>query len=165
MMRPYSGNRIGLGVVGALLLGAGAYAYLRGAGLLGRGRNARVLGDDVTGYVAAHPWILWGIALALVLAAMLATRWLFKALGWGRLGHRSGTGTALLCVGLKDVDGIGRTSVRVVDQDRLRMAVTCPATADVGAVVTKLDREIVGRVRRDVGDNDMGAIVRVHVRR
>ncbi|WP_431896657.1 hypothetical protein [Nonomuraea sp. bgisy101] len=164
-MRQYSGNRIGLGVVGAVLLGAGVYAYLRGGGELGKGRNTMVLEADLDGFVAAHPLISWGLALALVLAAMLATRWLFMALGWGRLGNRSGTGTALLCVGLKDVDGISRTSVRVVGEDRLRLAVTCPVTADVGAVVTKLDREIVGRVRRDIGEDDMGAIVRVHVRR
>ncbi|MEU7894729.1 hypothetical protein AB0B45_17940 [Nonomuraea sp. NPDC049152] len=164
-MRQYSGNRIGLGVVGAVLLGVGGYAYLRGAGALGKGRNARVLEADLTGYVAAHPWIAWGLALVLVLIAMLTTRWLFMALGWGRLGSRSGTGTALLCVGLKDVDGISRTSVRVVGEDRLRLAVTCPSVADVGAVVTKLNRELVSRVRRDIGDDDMGAIVRVHVRR
>ncbi|MET9342885.1 hypothetical protein ACWENQ_28385 [Nonomuraea sp. NPDC004354] len=164
-MRQYGGNRIGLGVVGGVLLGLGGYAYLRGGGELGTRRNARVLEDDVAGYVAAHPWVSWLLALVLVFAALLALRWLLIALGWGRLGNRSGTGTALLCVGLKDVDGISRTAVRVVGQDRLRIAVTCPALADVGAVVTKLNREVVGRVRRDVGVDDMGAIVRVHVRR
>jgi hypothetical protein len=32
-------------------------------------------------------------------------------------------------------------------------------------VATKLDREIVSRIRREVRDDDLGAIVRIHVRR
>ncbi|MBE1566298.1 hypothetical protein [Nonomuraea africana] len=165
MMRQYAGNRIGLSVVGVVLLGGGAYTFLRGTGRLPQAKEARVLDIDVAAYLAAHPWISWAGALALVLAAMVTVRWLLMALGWGRLGHRSGTGTALLCVGLKDMEGISRTKVRVVGGDRMRIAVTCPATADVGALVGKLDKEIVGRIRRDVGAEGMGALVRLHVRR
>ncbi|MEV4161732.1 hypothetical protein [Nonomuraea dietziae] len=164
-MRQYAGNRIGLAVVGFVLLSGGAYAFLRGSGRLSQAKDAKVLSFDVAAYLAAHPWISWVGALALVMAAMVATRWLLMALGWGRFGHRSGTGTALLCVGLKDVEGISRTKVRLVGADRMRISVTCPSNADVGAVVGKLDREIVGRIRRDVGDDGMGALVRLHVRR
>ncbi|MEU7001381.1 hypothetical protein [Nonomuraea sp. NPDC046570] len=165
-MRQYTGNRVGLAVVGAILLGAGAYTFLRGTGTLpAQPKGARILRPGLAAYLAQHPWACWAAALVLVLLAMLALRWLLMAAGWGRIGSRDGTGTALLCVGLKDVEGVGRTRVRVVGKQRLRLAVTCPPAADVGAVAGRLDREVVGRIRREVGDDEMGALVRLHVRR
>lgn len=166
-MRQYAGNRVGLAVVGTLLLGAGAYAWLRGQDRLeGLPPRAKVLPERTAHAVAEQPWALWAVALVMVVLAFVTLRWLLLSLGWGRRGARSGTGTAMLCVGLKDVDGLARAVVRVVGEaTRLRINLTCPATADVGAVATKLDREIVSRIRREVRDDDLGAIVRIHVRR
>ncbi|MDA0636909.1 hypothetical protein OUY22_26175 [Nonomuraea sp. MCN248] len=169
-MRQYGGNRLGLAVVGAVLLVVGGYAWLRGQGqLAGLSPRARVLPERTVDAVAGNPWTLWAMALLLVVLALVTLRWLLLGLGWGRFGARSGTGTAMLCVGLKDVEGLSRAGVRVVGDPngagRLRISFSCPAEADVGAVVGKLDREIVGRIRREVGDDDLGAVVRVHVRR
>ncbi|MFI6500963.1 hypothetical protein [Nonomuraea typhae] len=166
-MRQYTGNRIGLAVVGAFLLVAGIYAYLRGQDRLpGLAPRAKVLPDAGTEAVAANPWLSWGIALTLLALALVSLRWLLMCLGWGRRGARTGMGTAMLCVGLKDVEGLSRAGVRIVGEaDRLRVSLACPATADVGAVVGKLDREIVGRIRREVVGEDLGAVVRLHVRR
>ncbi|MFD0479693.1 hypothetical protein ACFQ0B_74755 [Nonomuraea thailandensis] len=52
-----------------------------------------------------------------------------------------------------------------VAEDGLRIGLTCPAAADVGAVVSKLDQDIVGRVRREVRDDETPTVVRLHVRR
>jgi hypothetical protein len=166
-MRQYTGNRVGLAVVGGLLLAAGAYAWLRGHDKLpGLPSRAKVLPEHAAQAVAEQPWALWLVALVLLVLALVTLRWLLLGLGWGRYGARSGTGTAMLCVGLKDVDGLTRAGVRVVgDAARLRIGLTCPSTADVGSVVAKLDREIVGRIRREVRDDDLGAVVRIHVRR
>ncbi len=166
-MRQYTGNRVGLAVVGALLLGAGAYAWL-----LGQDRlewlppRAKVLPERTAHAVAESPWALWAVALVTLLLAFVTLRWLLLSLGWGRFGARSGTGTAMLYVGLKDVDGLARATVRVIGKAAcLRIRLTCPSTADVGAVAAKLDREIVSRIRREVSDDDLGAVVRIHVRR
>jgi hypothetical protein len=166
-MRQYGGNRIGLAVVGALLLLAAAYMWLRGKGKLpGLPPRAKVLPDRTAEAIADQPWALWAAALGMVLLALVTLRWLLICLGWGRRGFRSGTGTAMLCVGLKDVEGLSRAGVRVVgDGVRLRVAVTCPPSADVGAMAGKLDRDIVGRIRREVCDDEIGTIVRLHVRR
>ncbi|MFG1942421.1 hypothetical protein [Nonomuraea sp. NPDC048826] len=169
-MRQYRGNRVGLAVVGVVLLGVGGYAWLRGQGHLGRlSPRARVLPERTADAVSGHPWALWLVALVLVALALLTLRWLLLSLGWGRFGARSGTGTAMLCVGLKDVDGLARAGVRVLGDlngaARLRISLSCPAETDVGAVVGKLDREIVGRIRREVRDDELGAVVRIHVRR
>jgi hypothetical protein len=162
-MRQYSGNRIGLTVVGFVLLGLGAYVWLRGTHLTPR---ARVLPGRLADSVAANPWALWLVALAFVLLTLVCLRWLLLAAGWGRVGQRTETGAAMLTVGLKDVDGVTATSVRVVgDVDRLRIGITCRASADVGSIVGKLDRELAGKIRREVCDNELGTLVRLHVRK
>ncbi|MGP3914678.1 hypothetical protein [Nonomuraea sp. 10N515B] len=164
-MRQYLGNRIGLGIVGGTLLGLGAYAWLRGQDrLLDLPPNAKILPPQAYRALAAEPWLLWALALALLLLSLAALRWLLLCLGWGRRGTRNGTGTAMLYVGLKAVEGVGRAWVRV-GQDGMRIALSCPATADVGAVASKLDQDIVGKIRRELHDDDAPTLVRLHVRR
>ncbi|MER6942654.1 hypothetical protein ABT294_01400 [Nonomuraea sp. NPDC000554] len=166
-MRQYPGNRIGLAVVGALLLLAGGYAWLRAKDRIpGLSPRARLLPDRTAAAAADNPWALWLLAFLMTVLALVALRWLLLSLGWGRRGARTGTGTAMLCIGLKDVDGLSHAAVRVVgDADRLRIGLSCPSSADVGAVVNKLDRDIVGRIRREIRDDEVGAVVRLHVRR
>ncbi|MGW0808824.1 hypothetical protein [Nonomuraea sp. NPDC002799] len=164
-MRQYAGNRVGLAVVGATLMCLGAYAWLRGHDrFLGLPPNAKILPAQTTRALAAEPWPLWALSLGLLLLALVALRWLLLCLGWGRRGARNGTGTAMLFVGLKGVEGLGGAAVRV-GEDGLRVTLTCPSAADVGAVVSKLDQDIVGRIRREVRDDDAGTVVRLHVRR
>ncbi len=166
-MRQYAGNRIGLAVVGGLLLALAGYGWLRAEDKLpGLSPRAKVLPDRTAAAVADQPWALWLVALVLLVLALITLRWLLLCLGWGRRGSRTGTGTAMLCIGLKDVQGLSRVSARVVgDAARLRITLNCPASADVGSVVAKLDREVVGRIRREVRDDEVGTVVRVHVRR
>lgn len=164
-MRQYAGNRIGLAVVGGTLLGLGGYAWLRGRDLLfDLPPNAKLLPAHVQRVMAEEPWPLWLLSFGLLVLALVALRWLLFALGWGRRGAHSGTGTAMLFVGLKGVDGLSRAGVRMTG-DRLRVGLSCPSAADVGAIVGKLDQDIVGRIRREVADDETGAVVRVHVRR
>ncbi|RVX47930.1 hypothetical protein EDD27_10882 [Nonomuraea polychroma] len=163
-MRQYAGNRIGLAIVGSTLAGLGAYAWLRGQGrLFDLPPNTKILPAQASRALAAEPWLLWALALALLLLSLGALRWLLLCLGWGRRGARNGTGTAMLHVGLKGVEGLGRAGVRV-GPDGVRIALSCPETADVGAVVSKLDHDIVGKIRREIQD-DAPTLVRLHVRR
>nr|BFE87264.1 hypothetical protein GCM10020093_098650 [Planobispora longispora] len=86
-------------------------------------------------------------------------------LGWGRWGRRSGTGTAMLAVALKEVEGLSGIRVRSVEGDRVRIAVSCGPAADVGGLVARVNEDAVHKVRRALGDETLGALVRLHVRR
>ncbi|MEW9547624.1 hypothetical protein [Nonomuraea sp. NPDC050783] len=164
-MRQYTGNRVGLAIVGGTLAGSGGYAWLRGRHrFLDLPPEARVLPAQASRALTEAAWPLWALALGLLLLCLVSLRWLLLCLGWGRRGVRSGTGTAMLYVGLKGVEGLGRSAVRV-GAEGLRVAVTCPASADVGAVVGKLDQDVIGKIRRELRDDDTPAVARVHVRR
>lgn len=165
-MRPYLGNRIGLAVTGTVLVCAGLYAFLRGRGdIPGHSPGARLVRKGFPGWLAAHPWLGWLVALLLVALALLAVRWLLHALGWGRWGRRSGTGTAMLGVALKEVEGLTRVRVRYIRHERLRIGVGCAPATDVGKLVARLNRDAVGKVRRALGEVELGVMVRLHVRR
>ncbi|MEV0617975.1 hypothetical protein AB0I81_31945 [Nonomuraea sp. NPDC050404] len=164
-MRQYTGNRVGLAIVGGTLLGVGGYAWLRGQDrFFGLSPTAKVLPAHAHKALAEQPWPLWLLALGLLLLALVALRWLLLCLGWGRRGVHNGTGTAMLFVGLKGVDGLSRTGVRV-GEDGLHMNLACPAAADVGSVVSKLDQDIVGRIRREAADDETPTVIHLHVRR
>ncbi|WP_169950239.1 hypothetical protein [Microbispora sp. H11081] len=156
-MRPRLGNRIGLCLVGlALVLG--------GAGLLAaRRRPGGALAH--ASVVEGRPWALPLLAGVAMLLALVATRWLVRALGWGRVGDRTGAGIAMLGVALKGIDGVGRISVRLVRDGRLRVSVTLQRSADLRQVIERLDGSAISRVRRAVGHDDAPAVVRLHVRR
>lgn len=165
-MRPYLGNRIGLAVTGTVLVCAGLYAFLRGRGdLPGQAPGARLVPRGFHGWPAAHPLPGWLVAVLLVALTLLSVRWLLHALGWGRWGRRTGTGTAMLGVALKEVEGLTRVRVRYVRHERLRIGVGCAPATDVGKLVSRLNKDAVGKVRRALGEVELGVTVRLHVRR
>ena len=78
-MRQYTGNRVGLAIVGATLLGLGAYAWLRGEDrFLGLPPGARVLPAQAYRTLAEEPWPLWFLALGLLLLTLVCLRWLLQ---------------------------------------------------------------------------------------
>lgn len=155
-MRPRLGNRVGLLLVGLVLVAGGL-------GLLAVARRPGSPPVGV-GVLGGSPWALPLLAGAAMLVALVATRWLVLALGWGRLGRRTGAGIAMLGVALKGVEGIGRLSVRVVGDGRLRVSVSLQRSADLRQVIRRLDESAVSRLRRTVGRDDAPAVVRLHVR-
>ncbi|GLX07800.1 hypothetical protein [Microbispora sp. NBRC 16548] len=157
-MRPRWGNRVGLLLVGLALV-AGGFGLLTAA----RGRPGAALID--ASVAEGKPWALPLLAGAAMVLALVATRWLFMALGWGRVGSRTGAGIAMLGVALKGIDGIGHISVRLVRDGRLRVSVSLRRSADLRQVIRRLDESAVSRVRRAVGRDDALAVVRLHVRR
>ncbi|MFC7644534.1 hypothetical protein ACFQX6_30395 [Streptosporangium lutulentum] len=165
-MRAYLGNRIGLAVTGTVLTTAGFYGFLRGwGGIAGLPGEERILSQGSPGRLAGHPWAGWLVALTLVVLALLAIRWLLHAVGWRRWGRRAGAGVTTLGGALKEIEGLGRVRVRLVRDERVRIGVSCAPTADVGKLVARLNKDAVGKVRRTLGHPELGAVVRLHVRR
>jgi len=83
------GNRIGLGVVGVLLLAAGAYVLARSLGAFGTEQaDAPVYSERTASWIhAQQPWIWIAFAAVGVIVALLALRWLLVQLRTERLGR------------------------------------------------------------------------------
>jgi hypothetical protein len=153
------GNRLGIGLVGLTLLAGGGYALYTS-----RERPwLRVLA--VGGCCTDGLWLRSAGAALALLFALLVTRWLLVALGWGRLGRRAAAGVAMLGVALQAAENIVKMRVRLVPERRIRIAITFAPDADPVDVIARLDREAVSRVRGVVGHDDLPAMVKLHVRR
>ncbi|MBP2705267.1 hypothetical protein JOL79_15735 [Microbispora sp. RL4-1S] len=162
-MRPHLGNRVGIGVVGLVLVAGAVWALAV--------RDARPaarivdLGLVDPGFFVRNAWAPPLAAGVAMLVALTATRWLAVALGWGRCGSRTGAGTAMLGVALKGVEGVGRIQVRLVAGRRIRASVSLRPEADLHEVIRRLDESAASRVRRAVEGDTLPALVRLHVRR
>ncbi|MEO3870513.1 alkaline shock response membrane anchor protein AmaP [Nonomuraea sp. B12E4] len=74
------GNRWGLALVGLVLAILGGLALARGLGAFPRTwpAGAPIVDGGVRGFFArTSPWIWWAVALAAIVIALLALRWLF----------------------------------------------------------------------------------------
>lgn len=86
--RTRRGNRLGLGLVGFLLLAGGAAAVARGAGLFGRNgldtnpgaAGSPLLSRGETDYVHHAGWFWPAVAAAAIIVALLCLRWLIVQL-------------------------------------------------------------------------------------
>lgn len=80
-------NRVLLTLLGLLLLAAGVTGLVLGSGVLDEGfADRRVLADDTVGFVEDNAGWIWPlVALAAVLLALLALRWLVQQLRTDRV--------------------------------------------------------------------------------
>jgi hypothetical protein len=86
--RTARGNRIGLAIVGTVLLLAGAAALLRGLDLLPDlfgAAEAPVTSEPTRDFVADQDWFWPAVAAALIVVALLALRWLLAQTRTGAL--------------------------------------------------------------------------------
>jgi hypothetical protein len=157
-MRAHMGNRIGLGIVGLIMAAAGVCVLAARADHFG----VRII--DLSFFVQ-NAWARPLAAAAAILIALLVTRWLAVALGWGRCGSRTGSGTAMLGVAMKGIEGIGRIQVRLVRDKRMRVLVSLLPRADLHEVIGRLDGQAISRVRGAVDREEIPTLVRLHVRR
>ena len=172
--RTARGNRVGLAVVGVLLLAAGGYVLARSLGAFGTEQaDAPVYSERTASWIhAQQPWIWITLAAVGVIVALLALRWLLVQLRTERLG-RIALDTDL------DLDpdddlGVGRTSlptnaltaaigqeidgypgVRAVtvhvagrtDRPELRLEVTIDADADPARIRTRIVDEAIAHAK------------------
>lgn len=163
--RTARGNRLGLGLLGLVLLVAGGAVVIRSTGLFGGllgPAGEPVYSDATAGWVHdQRPWLWLTIAAVGVLVALLALRWLLVQLRSDRLSRlmvdsehadAPASGRADVPAGLvttavgQEVDAYrGVQKIRVAltgrpDQPELRLTVT----ADPDADLSRLRRRITG---------------------
>ena len=170
------GNRIGLAVVGVLLLAAGGYVLARSLGAFGTEQaDAPVYAERSASWIhAQQPWIWITLAAIGVIVALLALRWLLVQLRTDRLG-RIAMDTDLALDPYDDGDlGAGRTTlptsalttaigqeidgypgVRAVtvhvagrpDRPELRLEVTIESGADPARIRTRIVDEAIAHAK------------------
>ncbi|MFC0553921.1 hypothetical protein ACFFHJ_23795 [Planotetraspora thailandica] len=152
------GNRVGIGLVGTLMMIAGMGVLALRADHL----DTQIV--DLS-FFERNAWSRPLAAAAAILVALTVTRWLVVALGWGRCGSRTGTGTAMLGVAMKGIEGVARIHVRLVGEKRLRIGISMAPRGDLHELIACLDGQAVSRVRGAVDREGIPAMVRLHVRR
>ena len=86
--RTTRGNRVGLLLVGALLLLAGVGVALLSTGVFGADRAGQpVYPESAAQWVNANPWLWWAALAVAVVVALLALRWLVVQIRIDRI-HR-----------------------------------------------------------------------------
>lgn len=174
--RTARGNRLGLAVVGAVLLVAGLAALARGLDLLPGGARSPVTGQAARD-LADRAWFWPVVAAVLILVTLLALRWLavqtradeLRVLrlepdpgrGATRLPARAVTGAVQTDVAaspyLRRADAsLGGSSAR----PRLYLAADLSAGADPGAALERI-REAVDRSRQALERPRMPAVVQI----
>jgi len=158
--RTRRGNRLGLALLGALLVLGGTAAILAHTGVLGRRvAEAAVYPAAANDWIVAHRWIYWVVAGVAVVLGLLALRWLLVQLRSDRIAEvridtdrDSSTDaglTALVAGALGDavahdagrIEGVRSSRAAVTggrDAPELRLTVTLDADADAGAVREQL---------------------------
>ncbi|WP_066373422.1 hypothetical protein [Herbidospora mongoliensis] len=158
-MRTPIGDRVGLAVVGFVLVTGGNYVLFASDA-----RAAYKIGELAA--FTAHPWARSVAAALVVLLVFVTARWLICSMGVGQDGARHGYGTATLAIALKDLPGVDKISVRAVGEEKLRVSVRCMPGAPLDEIVSRVDTEAVSRVRGAAGrDALFPVLVTLHVRR
>ena len=178
--RTARGNRLGLVIVGVILLAAGAFALVRGLGLATRlppGEPVVSAAERRMAHTA--PWFWWAAAVVAVIVLLLALRWLL-------VQGRSSRITTLRLDGGADGDTRmpSRAITRAVEHDvtetpgvvrahaalvgsRSRPTLRLDLTADDRADWPRLRQDVAGRVRDDLAASleldELPTIVRVRM--
>ena len=170
------GNRIGLAVVGVLLLSAGGYVLARSLGAFGAEQaDAPVYAERSASWIhAQQPWIWITLAAIGVIVALLALRWLLVQLRTDRLGRiamdtdlaldpdddgdlgagRTTLPTSALTTAIgQEIDGypgVRAVTVHVAgrpDRPELRLEVTIDSGADPARIRTRIVDEAIAHAK------------------
>jgi len=174
--RTARGNRIGLAVVGVLLLAAGGYLLARSLGAFGTEQAvSAVYSERTASWIhAQQPWIWITLAAVGVIVALLALRWLLVQLRTERLGRialdtdldpdpeynsdlgagRTSLPTSALTAAIgQEIDGypgVRAVTVHVCgrpDRPELRLEVTMDSGADPARIRTRIVDEAIAHAK------------------
>jgi hypothetical protein len=162
-------NRIVLFLLGLLLAAAGGLGLALSFGAFGDWRaTSPALPDTVHTFPDNHAWFWWAVAGATLLIALLASWWLVAQLRTPRVSRLDRTddsraGYTTLHAGAvtkaveDEVGSLGdvtSASARLQDHPRLGLSLTVGMTdtADIDALRTRLESDLVAHVRQAIGD-------------
>ncbi len=175
--RSARGNRLGLVIVGVVLLAAGLAALAAGQGLFGGGVAASpLLGDQVT-EVLAQPWVPYVAVAVAVVIGFLALRWLMvqgmnDTVGRlflernddGNVEMSESVARGALEQEVADYPGVRRARARLTessDQPHLRLALTLEDDADVAGVWKRVRSEAIDNLRGALDLERVPAVIRM----
>ncbi|WP_231493844.1 alkaline shock response membrane anchor protein AmaP [Nocardiopsis sp. CNT312] len=175
--RSARGNRLGLVVVGGLLLALGLVALAAGRGLLGPEVARDTLAGAWTGGVLEQRWMPYAAVAVALLAGFLALRWLLlqgmndtvgrvvlDGRGDGRVEMSEGVARGALEREVSDYPGVRRARARLTESGNaphLRLALTLEEDADVTAVWERVSAEALANLRHALGLGRIPAVVRM----
>lgn len=162
-------NRVVLTVLGLLLLAAGGLGLALGLGAFGESlADNPLLPEQVATFADGRPWFWWAIAGALLVIAVLALLWLLTQLRTDRMSRLDLTTNAqdgytmlhasALTNAVEDealgIPGVTNASgsVREHRGKHLFLRVVHADSADIDAIRTRLENEVVAHLREGVGD-------------
>lgn len=175
--RSARGNRLGLVIVGSVLLAAGLSALAAGQGLFGGDLAATPLLGDRVNEVLAQQWVPYAaVALAFV-AGFLALRWLMvqgmnDTVGRLFLEHDDAGNVEMtesvargaLEQEVADYPGVRRARARLTessDQPHLRLALTLEDDADVASVWQRVRSEAITNLRTALELDQVPTVIRM----
>jgi hypothetical protein len=176
-------NRIVVSLLGLLLLAAGAYGLLRGAGAFGdRRADEPLLGSDLRSFVADNDQWFWAaVAAVAILVAFAAASWLRAQLlptpSLSELRIPTGQGPGRTVLQADAVSGAVRRDVEAdpdVSGARVRLVpashgigldvrATVVDGGDVHAVRARIEEEVLARARAALDREDVTATVRLRI--
>ncbi|MFI7538747.1 hypothetical protein [Streptosporangium sp. NPDC049376] len=179
------GNRVGLLIMGVLLLLLGGYTLARGARTLPRAvapGDEPLVNDPVRATFATYsPWLWWVIALAAVVLALLGLRWLLVQGRRDRLGDfrlQSGSGGTTDVRGSTVADAVAgevgahpavlsasAAMVGTKAHPAVRLRVVADEDAPMSALREQLGRRAIPHMRQALELAHVPAVTRVNLER
>jgi hypothetical protein len=174
-------NRLGLTVIGLLLLAGGGLALARSLGAWGTGpANAPLLSDGLRRFPADHAWFWPAVAAGAVVVALLGLAWLLaqgrseRLAGLSLETDRSGgltevSASALTSAVEQEVEsfpGVQRSRARLLgtrQHPRLVMTVTYAAGADLAALRRHVGGFALPGLRTALDRESLPAVVKLRL--
>ncbi|MFE3462014.1 alkaline shock response membrane anchor protein AmaP [Nocardiopsis aegyptia] len=175
--RSARGNRIGLALVGGVLLAGGLAALALGRGLFGADLAGGALLGSAAMEVLGRQWVPYAAVALSFVAAFLALRWLLAqgmndTLGRlvleqgpeGRVEISESVARGALEQEVAEYPGVRRARARLTessDEPHLRLALTLEDDADVAGVWRRVRSEALANLRRTLEQERVPAVVRM----
>lgn len=175
--RSARGNRLGLVIVGIVLLAAGLAALAAGQGLLGGDLAASPLLGDRVNEVLGQQWVPYAVVAVAFVAGFLALRWLMvqgmnDTVGRlflerddaGNVEMPENVARGALEQEVADYPGVRRARARLTesnDEPHLRLALTLEDDADVATVWKRVRSEAIANLRGTLELERVPAVIRM----
>ncbi|MBR8741136.1 alkaline shock response membrane anchor protein AmaP [Nocardiopsis sp. MG754419] len=175
--RSARGNRLGLVIVGMVLLAVGAAALAAGQGLFGPGIARTPLLSDGVNAVLAQPWVPYVTVAVAFVAGFLALRWLMvqgmndtvgrlylERHDEGNVEMSESAARGALEQEVAEYPGVRRARARLTesgDAPHLRLALTLDEDADVTRVWHRVREEGLANLRSALELEHVPAVIRM----